>query len=99
MEGYAPSAPSGDTVTVGTPDYNEMEAVGIKAIGKCAFMIVAGGLGERLGYKGIKLGVLCRLQRVESAVACSEAAQTCPGKGEDKPRLQPRVGHRRSPAD
>ena len=30
---------------------------GVKAAGKAAFVLVAGGLGERLGYSGIKLAL------------------------------------------
>ena len=30
------------------------EEVGKKHMGKVAFMIIAGGLGERLGYNGVK---------------------------------------------
>ncbi|GAB9472298.1 Udp-sugar pyrophospharylase [Globisporangium polare] len=35
--------------------YRDLEAVGLQHIGKSAFVVVAGGLGERLGYAGIKL--------------------------------------------
>ena len=31
--------------------------MGLHEIGKCGFVLVAGGLGERLGYGGIKLGL------------------------------------------
>jgi UDP-sugar pyrophosphorylase len=34
-----------------------LEAEGIPELGKCAFVLVAGGLGERLGYSGIKIGL------------------------------------------
>jgi len=30
---------------------------GVKAAGRAAFVLVAGGLGERLGYSGIKLAL------------------------------------------
>ena len=33
------------------------EDVGLSGIGSTAFVLVAGGLGERLGYSGIKLGL------------------------------------------
>lgn len=35
--------------------YRDLEAIGLQHIGKSAFVVVAGGLGERLGYAGIKL--------------------------------------------
>ena len=34
---------------------NELEAIGIKEIEDTVFVLIAGGLGERLGYNGIKL--------------------------------------------
>lgn len=38
-----------------TPEYESFERQGIPELGKCGFVLVAGGLGERLGYNGIKL--------------------------------------------
>ncbi|KAF1332827.1 Udp-sugar pyrophospharylase, partial [Globisporangium splendens] len=38
-----------------SPEYRELEAIGLRNIDKSAFMVVAGGLGERLGYHDIKL--------------------------------------------
>ena len=34
-----------------------MERLGIEELGKVAFVLIAGGLGERLGYSGIKIGL------------------------------------------
>jgi UDP-sugar pyrophosphorylase len=35
----------------------DLENVGVKEISKICFVLVAGGLGERLGYEGIKIGI------------------------------------------
>lgn len=35
--------------------FRELEAIGLRNIDKSCFVVVAGGLGERLGYQGIKL--------------------------------------------
>jgi len=37
--------------------FSQAEQAGLKGIGKTAFVLVAGGLGERLGYSGIKLSL------------------------------------------
>lgn len=37
--------------------FSEAEEAGLTAIGDTVFVLVAGGLGERLGYSGIKLGL------------------------------------------
>jgi UDP-sugar pyrophosphorylase len=38
-----------------SPLFAELEKTGLANLDKCCFVIVAGGLGERLGYQGIKL--------------------------------------------
>jgi UDP-sugar pyrophosphorylase len=40
-----------------TVEFAELEQVGLKEVGLCGFVLVAGGLGERLGYKGIKVAL------------------------------------------
>uniref|UniRef100_A0A7S2P2H9 UTP-monosaccharide-1-phosphate uridylyltransferase n=1 Tax=Leptocylindrus danicus TaxID=163516 RepID=A0A7S2P2H9_9STRA len=57
LEGWKPSVPTGNLFEVGTKDYAEMEKVGLGEVGACGFVLVAGGLGERLGYGGIKLAL------------------------------------------
>ena len=49
--------PVGEVLTAHSPEWERMEALGLENIGSCAFGIVAGGLGERLGYNGIKLAL------------------------------------------
>ncbi len=56
-EGYEVSVPHSG-VRLETPDdFKRYETSGLSAIHSAAFVIVAGGLGERLGYKGIKLAL------------------------------------------
>ncbi len=55
LEGWTPSVPDGEMFEIGTESYDKFEAVGLGEMGKCGFALVAGGLGERLGYGGIKV--------------------------------------------
>ena len=56
LDGWSPSVPKGEAFEIGTPEYQETEAIGMKELGSIGFVLVAGGLGERLGYSGIKVG-------------------------------------------
>mmetsp|Transcript_22234 Transcript_22234/g.33130 ORF Transcript_22234/g.33130 Transcript_22234/m.33130 type:complete len:613 (+) Transcript_22234:75-1913(+) len=53
--GYVPKKPSGIPLNFDSKKFHEMEEAGMKVIGQTAYCIVAGGLGERLGYNGIKV--------------------------------------------
>ena len=55
LEGWAPSVPQGEAFEVGTAEFSEAESIGLGEVGKCGFVLVAGGLGERLGYGDIKV--------------------------------------------
>lgn len=57
LDGWIPEVPKGADLTPGTFDYKAKEAVGLEEINKVGFVLVAGGLGERLGYSGIKIGL------------------------------------------
>uniref|UniRef100_A0A6S8CKX9 UTP-monosaccharide-1-phosphate uridylyltransferase n=1 Tax=Aplanochytrium stocchinoi TaxID=215587 RepID=A0A6S8CKX9_9STRA len=57
FDGFAPSVPTGERLQTGSPEFRKFEVTGIQEAGKTAFIIVAGGLGERLGYSSIKLGL------------------------------------------
>jgi UDP-N-acetylglucosamine pyrophosphorylase len=54
-DGFTPSVPSGEVLTFGDDNFVSLEAAGVKEARNAAFVLVAGGLGERLGYKGIKV--------------------------------------------
>eukprot|EP01084_Bolivina_argentea_P038722 71612_1 len=56
-EGYKPKVPNGQSVMYGSPEFDAAETQGLKVAAKTAFILVAGGLGERLGYRGIKLAL------------------------------------------
>ena len=57
LDGWTPSIPAGETFTLGTPEFLSTESLGLKHAGKVGFVLVAGGLGERLGYGDIKIGL------------------------------------------
>lgn len=58
FEGWQPKVPSGYSVNLeNTAEVMDYEASGIPELGKCCFVMVAGGLGERLGYSSIKIGL------------------------------------------
>ncbi|KAH8092326.1 hypothetical protein JL720_5295 [Aureococcus anophagefferens] len=65
LEGFRPSVPLGETLVAHGDAYRAAERAGIEAAQRCAFVLVAGGLGERLGYGGIKVGL-----RTESTTGC-----------------------------
>jgi hypothetical protein len=55
LEGWKPTVPTGQAFEIGTKEYDTVEAVGLKELGSVGFVLVAGGLGERLGYSDIKV--------------------------------------------
>ena len=60
LEGSAASVPTdGEFLAVGSARAAAMEALGLEKLrsGKVGFVLVAGGLGERLGYGGVKLAL------------------------------------------
>lgn len=57
LEGYEVQTPVGERLIPGSSEFMAAEEEGIAHIKEMAFVVVAGGLGERLGYQGIKLGL------------------------------------------
>jgi len=55
--GYTPEEPDLVDLSGFGPAYEEAEGVGLKSLAETAIVLVAGGLGERLGYHGIKLDI------------------------------------------
>ena len=49
--------PHGESLDYETTNYAELEALGKTVMKDCVFVLVAGGLGERLGYSGIKVSL------------------------------------------
>ena len=57
FEGYVPSVPSGFSLAFGSEEFRRYEKLGGAMARGVAFVLVAGGLGERLGFSGIKLAL------------------------------------------
>lgn len=60
FEDYEAHVPEGELLSYdgeGSMPFSEAEQKGIEAMPGAAFVLVAGGLGERLGYSGIKLSL------------------------------------------
>uniref|UniRef100_A0A5B6YTK4 UTP-monosaccharide-1-phosphate uridylyltransferase n=1 Tax=Davidia involucrata TaxID=16924 RepID=A0A5B6YTK4_DAVIN len=82
FDGFTPSVPSGEVLTFGDDNFVQFEKTGVREGKNAAFVLVAGGLGERLGYNGIKLALpsesttgTCFLQRyIESILALQDAS-------------------------
>ncbi|KAH1097144.1 hypothetical protein J1N35_014065 [Gossypium stocksii] len=74
--------PTEEVLSFGDDNVIRFEEVGIKEAQDAAFFLVAGGLGERLGYNGIKVALpaettteTCFLQLyIESILALQEAS-------------------------
>ncbi|GLU00953.1 hypothetical protein SLE2022_182860 [Rubroshorea leprosula] len=81
-DGFKPSVPTGEVLTFGDDNFIKFEETGIKEAQNAAFVLVAGGLGERLGYNGIKVALpaetttrTCFLQHyIECILALQEAS-------------------------
>eukprot|EP00912_Choanoflagellata_sp_UC4_P002300 UC4_evm2s1447 len=57
FDGMWPEDAFGVTVDFGSQEFLDLEARGLAAAAESAFVLVAGGLGERLGYNGIKISL------------------------------------------
>jgi UDP-sugar pyrophosphorylase len=57
MDGWKASVPVGHAYELGTKEYAQMEKLGKSELGKVGFVLVAGGVGDRLGSSNIKLGL------------------------------------------
>ncbi|KAK6939932.1 UDPGP family [Dillenia turbinata] len=87
FDGFTPSVPTGEVLTFGDDNFMKFEETGIQEVGDAAFVLVAGGLGERLGYNGIKVALpsettngTCFLQHyIESILALQEASNRLRG--------------------
>ncbi|ONI34576.1 hypothetical protein PRUPE_1G488700 [Prunus persica] len=95
FDGYTPSVPTGETLTFGDDSFISFEEAGVKEARKAAFVLVAGGLGERLGYNGIKLALpretttgMCFLQYyIESILALQDANSKLAPPGESQTKI------------
>jgi UDP-sugar pyrophosphorylase len=80
---YKPEVPVGVSLKPGEGDFDLYEAEGVKELMKTGFVLIAGGLGERLGYSGIKIGLpVCTIEEdyvylkyyAQYALACMDRA-------------------------
>jgi UDP-sugar pyrophosphorylase len=92
FDNYKPEVPAGVELHVGDKLLDEMEALGLQELEKVGFVLIAGGLGERLGYSGIKIGLpVCTLEDgytyikfyAQYVKACKERAVGLRGGAED----------------
>lgn len=61
FEDYTPQVPTGFNIKVGDEQFYELEKIGFEQIKDTVFVLVAGGMGERLGYPDIKIGIQTEL--------------------------------------
>lgn len=57
LDGWRPYVPSGNKVDPMSSNFKYLEELGMKELGSVGFILVAGGLGERLGFNGIKVAL------------------------------------------
>jgi UDP-sugar pyrophosphorylase len=80
---YRPEVPTGRYLKPGEQELDHYEQLGLQELHKTGFVLIAGGLGERLGYSGIKIDLpVCTIQRdycylkyyAQYALACRDRA-------------------------
>ncbi|MBM4153241.1 MAG: hypothetical protein FJ220_06950, partial [Kiritimatiellaceae bacterium] len=69
FDGFVPQQPVTVDLTQFDTTYDRYEALGKQHFGKTAVVLVAGGLGERLGYSGIKLDIPVEVTENTSYIA------------------------------
>jgi UDP-sugar pyrophosphorylase len=69
FDGLSPEQPSKVDLTQFDASYDQYEAIGVKQFEKTGIVLVAGGLGERLGYNGIKLDIAVEVLESTSYIA------------------------------
>lgn len=69
FEGFVPHQPDKVDLTRFDSEYDRYEALGKAHFSKTAVVLVAGGLGERLGYSGIKLDIPVEVTETTSYIA------------------------------
>ena len=55
-------------IDIGSEEFYKLEELGFNELKNSVFVLVAGGLGERLGYKGIKIGLPTDLLTLRSYI-------------------------------
>ncbi len=79
FEGFVPERPDRVNLTALDAEYDRCEALGVAHFAKMGIVMVAGGLGERLGYGGIKIDmpveVLETTPYIQHYAACIRAME------------------------
>ena len=57
FDAFKPEVPAGVFLEPSKQEFDEMEALGLQELSKLCFVLIAGGLGERLGFSGIKISL------------------------------------------
>jgi UDP-sugar pyrophosphorylase len=80
---YKPEVPKGYFLKPGHKEFDDFEELGLAELAKIGFVLIAGGLGERLGFSSIKISLpVITIEEdysylryyAEYALACKEAA-------------------------
>ncbi|WP_269525875.1 UTP--glucose-1-phosphate uridylyltransferase [Coraliomargarita parva] len=69
FEGFVPEQPDKVDLTQFDAEYDRYESIGAAHFDKTAFVMVAGGLGERLGYSGIKIDIPVEVTETTAYIA------------------------------
>uniref|UniRef100_A0A061SAF4 UTP-monosaccharide-1-phosphate uridylyltransferase n=1 Tax=Tetraselmis sp. GSL018 TaxID=582737 RepID=A0A061SAF4_9CHLO len=62
-DGWIPSVPQGVILHYAQQHFRRFEEIGLAESSNAAFVLVAGGIGERLGYSGIKVAIPTEMAR------------------------------------
>ncbi|MCC7299761.1 MAG: UTP--glucose-1-phosphate uridylyltransferase, partial [Verrucomicrobia bacterium] len=89
FEGFVPHQPDMADLTKFDAAYDRYEALGKAHFGKTAVVLVAGGLGERLGYSGIKLDIPVEATETTSYLAHYAACLQAMEARMEKPKPVP----------
>ena len=66
FEHFKPQTPEGVFLKPFTPEMDKFESKGYEELAKLGIVLIAGGLGERLGYSGIKIALpVCTMEAKE----------------------------------
>jgi len=84
FDAFKPEIPNGAYLKPGEAEFDEMEQLGLAELSKLCIVLIAGGLGERLGFSGIKISLpVCVIEEdycyfkfyAEYALACEARAR------------------------
>ncbi len=89
FEGFVPHQPDRVELTKFDAAYDHYEALGKAHFSKTAVVLVAGGLGERLGYSGIKLDIPVEVTEATPYLAHYAACLKAMEARMDKPKPVP----------